>query len=390
MSRAEAAGAWPRGACFVAALVLGGLAMAAAAAGGGRADAHAEAKAPRKAPLIHVTDLYHPHGDPDDHWDLACVYALARAGRFDLKAVVIDHPPPRRPGGPDVVGVAQMNAIAGLNVPVVVGAPKRMKTPDDPQPAGAPAHHAAARTILRILRESPAPVVLTVTGACRDVALAGKRAPDVFAAKCAAVYVNAGSGTPERAKAARLEYNVGLDAAAYAAIFDLPCRVYWLPCFEVAPGGGGGAWRVARHGTFYRFRQGEILPHVSPRVQQFLLYMLSRSTDPRWLRYLEARPDEKLLARFGGMNRNMWCTAGFFHAAGSAVTRDGKVVATTQAKDGAVYAFEPVRVTCDEKGVTTWRADPAARKRFMFRVRDPERYAAAMTKAMRSLLATLP
>lgn len=29
-------------------------------------------------PLIHQTDLFHPHGDPDDHFDLATVFALAR------------------------------------------------------------------------------------------------------------------------------------------------------------------------------------------------------------------------------------------------------------------------------------------------------------------------
>ncbi len=30
-------------------------------------------------PLIHETDLFRPHIDPDDHFDLACVYALAHA-----------------------------------------------------------------------------------------------------------------------------------------------------------------------------------------------------------------------------------------------------------------------------------------------------------------------
>ena len=30
-----------------------------------------------KTPVIHATDLYHFHCDPDDHWDLATIYALA-------------------------------------------------------------------------------------------------------------------------------------------------------------------------------------------------------------------------------------------------------------------------------------------------------------------------
>ena len=31
-------------------------------------------------PMIHAADLYHYHCDPDDHWDLASIYALAYAG----------------------------------------------------------------------------------------------------------------------------------------------------------------------------------------------------------------------------------------------------------------------------------------------------------------------
>ena len=30
--------------------------------------------------LIHITDLYHPHEDPDDHFDLAQIFALAKNG----------------------------------------------------------------------------------------------------------------------------------------------------------------------------------------------------------------------------------------------------------------------------------------------------------------------
>src|SRR4029077_13932617 len=55
-----------------------------------------EPKAPAAAgvlkPLIHVTDLFRPHNDPDDHWDLATGYALARHGDLDLVGVLTDNP----------------------------------------------------------------------------------------------------------------------------------------------------------------------------------------------------------------------------------------------------------------------------------------------------------
>jgi hypothetical protein len=55
--------------------------------------------------MLHVTDLFRPHIDPDDHWDLACAYALAYQDAVDLAGVLIDYPPA---GGrdPDVLGVA--------------------------------------------------------------------------------------------------------------------------------------------------------------------------------------------------------------------------------------------------------------------------------------------
>jgi hypothetical protein len=31
----------------------------------------------KKVPVIHQTDCFHNHADPDDHWDLASQFALA-------------------------------------------------------------------------------------------------------------------------------------------------------------------------------------------------------------------------------------------------------------------------------------------------------------------------
>jgi hypothetical protein len=39
----------------------------------------------RPVPMIHATDLFRPHCDPEDHWDLAIVFALAYLGRVDIQ-----------------------------------------------------------------------------------------------------------------------------------------------------------------------------------------------------------------------------------------------------------------------------------------------------------------
>lgn len=336
--------------------------------------------------LIHQTDLFRPHNDPDDHFDLACVYALALQEKIDLRGIVIDHPPPKSGWNPDVSAIAQMNHITGLMAPVVVGSSHPMKSPGDTQASASPSDRAAVRFILDALRQSRQRVAITVVGSCRDVALAGKTDPVLFARKCAGVYINAGTGSPDPKLAAALEYNVTLDPVAYRAVFDLPCPVYWLPCFEDYV----GEWRVKRHGTYWRFRQEEVLPHLSSRMQNFFLYMFERIRDAAWLEHLYRQPDAGKIAHYGQQERNMWSVASFLHAAGVTVTPEGEIIPLDRAKDNAVYTFQPVRVSCDETAVTTWQTDARSTTRFMFVVKDTERYQSAMTKALKSLLITLP
>jgi hypothetical protein len=40
-----------------------------------------------RIPVLYCTDLFHPHDDPDDHFDLATLYAIPE---FDLRGIVLD------------------------------------------------------------------------------------------------------------------------------------------------------------------------------------------------------------------------------------------------------------------------------------------------------------
>ncbi len=378
--------------------------IAAAAGGaalclGGAWGAAGEKRNPGKA-MIHVTDLFRPYADADDHWDLACVYALAYQGRIELAGIMIDHPPEDFGRDPDVQAVAQMNRITGLAVPVFVGSPRRMS----PEEAARPESRVAAggpQALLAMIRNSRLPVVINVIGSARDVALAGRIDPGLFSKKCAGIYLNAGSGTPDPALARRLEYNVALDPASYAGIFDIPCPVYWMPCHEVAPGEHDEILTAGPRGTYYRFLQKDILPFVSERVRNYFAFMFKQGKSeeafqrpeealrPNWLRYLEGPVDGDLIERQGKRGRNMWCTAGFFHAAGLSILADG-AIAPLGTPLSPLFTFDPVRVRCDAAGVTTWSDDSASRDRFMFHVRDEARYSGAMAAAMRDLLRQLP
>ena len=41
-----------------------------------------DAEPKRRVPLVCGTDLFHPHDDPDDHFDLATVFAIQE---FDVR-----------------------------------------------------------------------------------------------------------------------------------------------------------------------------------------------------------------------------------------------------------------------------------------------------------------
>ena len=108
--------------------------------------------------------------------------------------------------------------------------------------------------------------MITIVGSCRDVALAIRREPDLFARRCRGIYLNAGTGTPDPQPDDRLEYNVELDPGTYASLFDVPCPLYWMPCFEWLRPGQGDPAAGQVHGTFYHFAMSEVLPFIAPTV----------------------------------------------------------------------------------------------------------------------------
>lgn len=353
---------------------------------------------PAPVPLIHMTDLYHPHCDPDDHWDLATVYALAARQRVRLLGVVVDYPLRRDQGGalppevgdPAIQAIAQMNHITSQAVPMVVGSSRNFsQVPGEDGPL-AGADRAGVDFLLNTLRTSPEPVAISVVGSCRDIALAGREAPELFREKCRAIYLNAGTGTVDSAKGANKEWNVVLDPAAYAQVFAIPCPVYWLPCFEDMTWAGKGQPFVARHGSYWRFKQGDVLPHLSREAQNFFLYPLSRGTNPKWMACLDAEVDAAALATHGGFDRNMWCTAGFLHLAGLTVKPSGELAeAGAVAAEEVAFRFQPVVLETSAEGVAQWERGDGPNKRFIIDVQDTAHYAERMTAALRALLSAL-
>lgn len=339
-----------------------------------------------KTVVIHQTDLFHSHNDPDDHWDLACQFALAFTKDIELKGILIDYPPIQY-GDPAIQSVNQMNYITGLSVPVVVGIPEPMKASEVySRSEGFTPGYSGIDMLLETMEQAESPVIIHIVGSCRDVAIAARLKPELFKEKCKAIYLNAGSSNPD----SKPEYNVSLDSYSYSVIFELQCPIYWMPCFEFAPEPPEWQFKMGQYGTFYRFMQYEILPYLSENVQKYFLYSLTKSTDNRWLTYLKDPLNKRQFDFFCKLDRSMYSTGGFFHAAGKAITKDGQIVGLNEGQADAIFTYEPIEITCDGNGLVKWNVVDTAANRFIFKINDVGMYKAALTSAMKSLLMKMP
>ncbi len=330
--------------------------------------------------FVHQTDIFHPHGDPDDHWDLATVYALAAQGKVDLRGMMFDYPPAHRAGDPATLAMAQLGYLTGITgVPFVIGSMHPMSNRKDDLRNQEARNRAAAEWLCRVLEESPERIAINIVGSCTDVALAGLLRPDLFASKCKALYLNAGAAHP--GVAGELEYNVRLNPGSYAAVFDLPCPVYWCPCWHQTE-----VREVGENGTWYSFSQGEVFAHLGDPLCAYFLYMLDRSDDPKYLRYLNAPVDPALKARFGEQPRSMWSTASILHAAGMAIDKQRGLLPIGEVTT-PIYDFQPIEVTCADDGQTTWKQTDADSGRYIFHIREIEHYRDGIINALSALLA---
>ena len=181
-----------------------------------------------------------------------------------------------------------------------------------------------------------------------------------------------------------LESNVSYGPSAYAAMFDLPCPLYWCPCWHTLELRESG-----QDGSFYWLSQREALSNLSTGAANYFDYMFRKSSEPQWLKLLDKPVDAERWEKILNEKRSMWSTASQFLLAGLTVTKDGTIVPASEAGDNAVFKMTPVEVTCTDAGRTTWKRTDKRTGRWMLHVTDVASYPSAITKAVASLLAEL-
>jgi len=328
--------------------------------GGLRCEAWISVAAPRPVPVLHLTDLFHPHDDPDDHIDLACLFGMRD---IDLRGVVFD----------DGLRQKRSPGLAALKSPRDTGADQGAE------------FQGGVELILRTLRESSVPVTVTVVGSMRDIAAAWNRDPALCAAKIERLYIFIGDAHSAPGFGFR-EHNATLDPQAYAAIMRSGLPIFWVPCFD------GGAWRNSGRASFWRASHRDLFAGVADPVKQYFIYALLKKTgDP--LAFLGQPVDAVQWETVLSGTRNLWCAGVFAHIADRAFVREGgawrSVPAAAGTASAAPFAFEPVRVNLDATGMALYPRELPYYDVQRFLIVDREAYDRALTAVTAAMLAGL-
>ncbi|HNQ88598.1 MAG TPA: nucleoside hydrolase [Verrucomicrobiota bacterium] len=334
-------------------------------------------------PVLYCSDLFHPHVDPDDHFDLATLHGL---DRVNIAGIVLDQGQ-RQLERPGRIPVSQLHHLTDRNIPTAIGLATPLRGPTDPALDQAPRFQAGTQLILDTLRQSRQPVSIIAVGSVRDVVAAFNREPDLFRRRVARILVFIGEATREDHR----EYNVGLDPHAYVGLLRSGLPIDWVPCFD------GGPWQNRGHASFWQATHRQLLEHAPDPLVQYFLYALDHERgDP--IAALARPVDPARRDRLFAGQRNLWCTAVFAWVTGRTVVRTGTDYRLAPPPAGPspdpetpapLFGFEPIEVSVDDHAVVRY-GGPNTRCVRRFVVLDPARYAEGMTRVTAALLAQFP
>ncbi|MDI1248572.1 MAG: hypothetical protein PSV13_06780 [Lacunisphaera sp.] len=363
-------------------------ALAAGAALPGRVAATPGGTPDRRIPLLHLTDLYHPPQDPDDHLDLATIAGLPE---YDLRGVVLDITRKflvAKPEGWDIardpgyVPVAQLSHLTGHAIPVAMGPIDPLKHPADDARDRPLAEQGGIALLLDVLARSPEPVTISAVGSARVIAAAFNREPELLRAKTRAVLLNIGStGGPKR------EWNVGLDPSAYVALWRSGLPIHWFPC-----GTDKSAFDPAHErGTYWKVPHAVLFRDLPDGLRAWLDYAFSGSPRGDIITALAAGGRGPEWAKVLAGERNMWATVSLVLGAGRVLARTPagwRFVPTAAAGGLELWPFrlDPIRATVDDEARVSWQVAEEPAPVRLFGRKPGADYGVAMAVALNALL----
>jgi hypothetical protein len=318
-------------------------------------------KKDEKVPVIYITDLYHPHHDLDDHFDLVAMYAVEG---FDIKSIIIDYAEPYKT--PGIKPIEQMNYITHKNIPVYLGLKENLKTPDD-KALWQKENQEGCKQIIKILKESSQKVTIFTVGSLRDLAATYNREPDLFKEKVNKMVLFIG----EANRKDFIEYNVNLDKNAFNQIMNHAPNIYWVPCFD------GGLWQNNGRASFWRAHHANLLKNASSQLINFFLYAILKEPDSvNHINYLnepinQKKMQEEILDSTIPL-RSLWCCSVFQFFSGNKKSQN------------LPFAFEQVRVQVNDSAILDYTPQGNLVNRFY--ITDKAGYDSKMTTTYNKLI----
>lgn len=328
----------------------------------------------QRIPLVHITDLYHPPQDPDDHVDLATIVALKE---YDLRGVVLDATRKflvARPEGWDIardpgfVPVAKLSQLLGRAIPVAAGPIDPLAHAGDTAEDRPAKEQAGIELFLDLLKGAAEPVTVSVVGSCRVISAAFNRAPELLRARTRAILLNAGSTAgPKR------EWNVGLDPFAYEALWRSGLPIHWFPC-----GTDLSAFDPAHErGTFWKTEHSVLFRDLRPGLRD-------------WFAFAFANPGGEVQGIPDG-ERNMWSTISLAMGAGRVLARtaDGwRFVPEAAAAGNEVWPcrLDTIRATLDLEARVSWELADGKSPLRLFGRKPGAEFGTVMAEALNALL----
>jgi hypothetical protein len=341
-------------------------------------------------PLVHLTDLYHPPQDPDDHIDLATIVALEE---YDLKGVILDATRKflvASPAGFDIqrepgfVPVMQLGYLLGRAIPVAVGPTEPLISPADDASDRPAEEQAGIRLLIDILEKSPEKVVVSVVGSARVLAAAFNRRPELLKNKIHSILLNAGS-----TGGAKREWNVGLDPQAYIGLWKSGLPIHWYPCSTET-----GAFNPDHErGTYWKAKHREIFGDAGPSLRAWFAFAFSKQHRADFIRAIGEEVDPQIWNGILAEQRNMWATASLVMGAGRVLARTARgwrfVPSSSVAKEEMWHwRLDPIDATVNAEAAVQWRTVNDGGNAMLFGRRRGDGFAVAMAEALNALLGT--
>jgi hypothetical protein len=348
-----------------------------------------------RLPVIDVTDLYHPHQDVGDNFDILAAYGLPE---LNLKAVILDVTEKwrRDRGGQDAgfIPVLQLNAIFDRDVPCATTPYLAMKTVDEKMLDAPRFQQQGIELLLKTLRESAEPVHIVSFGSARAIAAAYNREPALFESKLARLHLCAGGSSPPAPN--YREWNVELDPLAIVCLLrtKLPIALYPDAANNAKDKGYNvfsAAFSYDEHNTYWRLPNLRFITQMDPPLRRYLEYAFHRSARADFLRAMESDGlplPEATLAK----EHYVWETAIWVCLSGRKLVKraDGtcRIVpaAEVQPTDRVLpNELRPCEVTVRDDGIYEYRETRGPSNFSVYYRGDPRENEAALREALPAL-----